>query len=140
MEHLDFRKLEDVDDDIFAYLMEKVKGVNMLDLNGTDISNESMRLLTRLEYIYELRMKDCTEINDEAIPYINQLSSLRLLHVKDTNITIEGLLKLTNLHQLEDLIFSATEHADISSQLYKLQEQLIGCRLFMNGKPYRIEN
>ena len=46
--HLDLRLFDDFDDDAFAYIMKKVKGINMLDLNETEITNESIKLLTRL--------------------------------------------------------------------------------------------
>jgi hypothetical protein len=35
-DHIDFRSLDDFDDNAFAWLMQNVKGVNMLDLNETD--------------------------------------------------------------------------------------------------------
>lgn len=42
---LDFRSLDDLDDNAFAYLKEKVKGVNKLDLNETEIGNKRRKLL-----------------------------------------------------------------------------------------------
>jgi hypothetical protein len=47
------------DDDGFAYLMEKVKGVDMLDLNETDIGYASIQLLIGLEFVKEIRAKSC---------------------------------------------------------------------------------
>jgi hypothetical protein len=49
--HLSFQMFDDFDDDAFAYIIAKVKGVNMLDLNETEISNNSIRMLTRLEFV-----------------------------------------------------------------------------------------
>lgn len=51
---LDLRRIDDLDDIGFAYIMEGVKGVDMLDLNELEITNESIKLLTGLEYVKEL--------------------------------------------------------------------------------------
>ena len=64
---LDLRPFDDLDDDAFAYIMTKVKGVNMLDLNETEITNESIKLLTRLEYVNELRAKQCRNLDNGCI-------------------------------------------------------------------------
>ena len=108
-EHIDFRSWEDFDDEAFAFVMQNVKGVNMLDLNETDITNDSIRLLTGLEYVHELRAKECRHLDDGCADDLNKLTSLVFLHLKSTNITIDGLLKLTNLSNLKTLMFSADD-------------------------------
>lgn len=65
--HLDLRPFDDFDDDAFAYIMAKVKIVNMLDFNETEITNESIKLLTQLEYVNELRGKGCCHRLDSFI-------------------------------------------------------------------------
>ncbi|HEX4876816.1 MAG TPA: hypothetical protein VFV31_09115 [Chitinophagaceae bacterium] len=138
--HLDLRPLSEMDDEAFAFIMEKVKGVNMLDLNETQISNESINYLTRLEYVNELRARGCHNLNDGCIPYLNKLRSLTFLHLKYTGITISGLLQLTGLTNLKELMFSADEEGDITEQMLQLKQQLPGCAFVVNAKPWIFED
>jgi hypothetical protein len=135
-DHIDFRSLDDFDDDAFAWLMQNVKGVNMLDLNETDISNDSISLLGKLEYVKELRAKGCHNLNNDCVDDLNKLTSLVFLHLKNTNITIDGLLKLKNLSNLKTLMFSADDPVSIKEKLLQLKTMLPGCELVINSKPY----
>lgn len=135
-DHIDFRSLDDFDDDAFAWLMQNVKGVNMLDLNETDISNESISLLVNLEYVKELRAKECHNLNNDCVEDLNKLTSLVFLHLKSTNITIDGLLKLKDLSRLKTLMFSADDTISIKEKLLQLKNMLPGCELVINSKRY----
>src|SRR6187399_1195593 len=91
-DHLDLRFIDDLDDAGFAYIMARVKGVNMLDLNETEITNESIKVLTGLEYVKELRAKGC-RLDDDCIHDLNKITNLEFLHLKNTAVTIDGLLQ-----------------------------------------------
>lgn len=132
--HLDFRGLDDFDDDGFAYLMEKVKGVDMLDLNETGISNESIKLLIQLEYVKEIRAKGCHGLDNDCIPYLSQIPSLEFLHLKYTGITIDGLLRLSGLPHLKILMFSDDNPENIGQKLPELKKLLPDCEIVVNGK------
>jgi hypothetical protein len=134
--HLDLRPFDDLDDNAFAYIMEKVKGVNMLDLNETEITNESIKLLTRLEYVNELRAKECCNIDNGCIADLNKLSNLVFLHVKSTAITIDGLLQLNNLTGLKELMFSADDVESIKEKMLQLKTLLPGCSFTVNSKSW----
>lgn len=134
--HLDLRPFDDLDDDAFAYIMEKVKGVNMLDLNETEITNESINLLTRLEYVNELRAKACRNLDNGCITDLNKLTNLVFLHLKNTAITIDGLLQLNNLPNLKELMFSADDVESIEEKMLQLKALLPGCEFTINSKPY----
>ncbi|GAB3220352.1 hypothetical protein J0A67_05710 [Algoriphagus aestuariicola] len=133
--HLDFRRFDDFDDDAFAYLMEKVKGVNMLDLNETDISNESIALLPRMEYVKEIRAKSCKNLDDGCVPFLNQIKSLEFLHLRYSGVTIDGLLQLTDQAQLKTLMFSEDDPENIVEKLAQLRKLLPACELVINGQP-----
>jgi hypothetical protein len=138
--HLDFRRSDDLDDEGLAYLMTDVKGVDMLDLNETDISNESIKLLTGLEYVKELRAKDCRYLDNDCVENLNQMPSLEFLHFKNTAITIDGLLHLTNLPYLKVLMFSATDTESIKEKMVQLKNQLPNCDFTVNSKPWIFED
>ena len=88
--HLDFRSLEDFDDEAFAYVMMNAKGVNMLNLNESDITNESIQLFTRLEYVNQIRFKGCHLLNNDCVIHLNKLTTLRILDLVGTVVTIDG--------------------------------------------------
>ena len=116
--------------------MQNVKGVNMLDLNETDITNESIALLTGLEYVKELRAKECHHLDNDCVDDLNKLTSLVFLHLKSTNITVDGLLRLKNLPDLKTLMFSADDVAAIKEKLLQLKTMLPHCEIVINSKPY----
>lgn len=134
--HLDLRCIDDMDDDLFAYYMTNVRGVNMLDLNETDITKESIRLLTRLEYVKELVLKDCQYLDNDCVEYLNELPELVFLHVKHTEVTIDGLLQLTRLTKLKELMFSAENIESFEEKMIQLKDLFPDCRFVVNSKPY----
>ena len=137
---LDLRRIDDLDDIGFAYIMEGVKGVNMLDLNETEITNESIKLLTTLEYVTELRAKGMYGLTDECAEDLNRIKGLELLHVKNTLITIDGLLKLTDQQQLKKILFSATDVEAIKEKMLQLKAMHPVCEFGIDGKPYYFDN
>lgn len=138
--HLDFRRIGDVDDEGLAYLLTSVKGVNMLDLNETDITNESIKLLTGLEYVNELRLKGIDALDNRCIAYLNKLTNLTFLHVNHTGITIDGLLQLNNLKALRTLLFSANDIDSIHTKILQLHQLLPECELVINSTPQYFES
>ena len=133
---LDFRPLSELDDEGFSYLMGKVRGVNMLDLNETDIGNDSIRLLTGLEYVKELRIKGCRQLDNDCVRFLNQIHGLEFLHVKNTAITIDGLLQMAPSANFRTLLFSADDPDQIAEKIDRLQQMLPQCELVVNGKPH----
>ena len=134
--HLDLRHIDDLDDEGFAYLIAPVKGVYMLDLNETGITNESIRLISTLEYVKELRIKGCHQVDDACAADLDKITSLEFLHVKDTAVTIDGLLKLTSLTSLKKILFSADDVEAIKEKMLQLKTMLPGCDFVINSKPY----
>lgn len=137
--HLDFRGIDDLDDEGLAYLLTNVKGVDMLDLNETDITNESIKLLTGLEYLKELRIKGC-RLDNACIIDLNKITSLELLHLKNTTITIDGILQLKALTNLKTLLFSADDVEAIKEKMLQLKAILPACEYVIDGKSYYYDN
>ena len=137
--HLDLRRIDDLDDEGFAYYMTHVRGVNMLDLNETEITNESIKLLTGLEYVKELCVKGCW-LNDACVPDLNKITSLELLHLKNTAVTIDGILQLNALTNLKTLLFSADDLEAIKEKLLQLKAIHPACEFVIDGRPYYFDN
>jgi hypothetical protein len=135
-QHLDFRGITDLEDEGLAYLLTHVKGIKMLDLNEADITNASITLLTKMEYLNELRLKECTEIDNNCIADLNKITSLQFLHVKNTGITIDGLLQLNALTKLTEILFSEEDTVAIKDKMLLLKDMLPDCKFVINSIPY----
>ena len=136
VDHIDFRFFDDFNDEAFAFLMKNVKGVNMLDLNETNITNESIEFLTKLEYVNEIRARQCENLTDDCTEDLNKLTSLTFLHLRSTAITIDGLLNLKNLTHLKTLLFSADDIFAIKKKLRDLKLLHLPCEMVIDSKPY----
>lgn len=136
--HLDLRPIDDLDDAAFAYILTGVgaKGINMLDLNETEITNESIRLLAGLQYVKELRAKGCRRLDNGCIPYLDQVRELEFLHLNGTGVTIDGLLQLRLLTTLKTLLFYDNNPEAIREKMLQLRELLPGCEFIVNSRPY----
>lgn len=133
--HLDLRRFWELDDEGLAYLLTNVKGVDMLDFNEAEITNEGIRTLTKLEYVKELRLKDCRHLDNGCIESLNKLSSLVFLRLKNTKVTIDGLLQLNNLPELKTLMF--TSEVEIPEEkMRRLRAILPACEFVVNGQTY----
>jgi hypothetical protein len=138
--HFDLRPISDLDDEGFAYMLTNIKGINMLDLNETEITNASIALLTSLEYVNELRIKGCIDIDNNCIADLNKLTSLQFLHVKNTGITIDGILQLDALKKLTTLLFSVEDNENIEAKMQLLKNIFPNCEFIVNSVPYSFDD
>ncbi len=133
---LDLRAVDELTDEAFAYVMPNVKGVNMLDLNEAEIGNESMELLTKLEYVKELRIKGCRSIDNGCIDSLNKIKELEFIHARYTGITIDGLLRLTGHPNMKTLMFSNDTGEDLREKMLQLKAIMPGCEFIIDAKRY----
>ena len=135
-EHLDLRPFADLDDDGLAFLLQRVRGVQQLDLLEAAISNQSIRLLSTLDYVQELRLKDCYGVDDQCACDLGRIRKIQLLHLRFTSITLEGLLKTEAVPGLEELHFSAPDGAMTPEKIQALRQLFPACKFFVNGRPF----
>ena len=100
--YLSFRS-SDITDEEIGFLVNRITSIEQLDLDDAYITKEAIKHLTRLKHIGELRLKGCTELYDDCVPYLVQLKCLKLLHLVGTNITLGGLINMQYLADLEKL-------------------------------------
>lgn len=139
-DHIDFRGIPDINDESLVYFLTDINGINMLDLNETEITNDSIMFLSNLEYVNELRLKGCIEIDDDCISHLNKMTSLQFLHIKDTGITIEGVLQLNALTNLRELLFSVNDIVAVKNKMLLLLQVLPNCNFTVNSVPYVFKN
>ena len=135
-DNLDFRGIPELNDEGLAYFLTDIKGINMLDLNETEITNDAIAILTKLEYVNELRLKGCLEIDNYCISHLNKMTSLRFLYIKDTAITIDGILQLNGLTNLTQLLFSADDTTVLKDKMLLIHKMLPNCNFAVNSIPY----
>ncbi|MBC7418265.1 MAG: hypothetical protein H7325_08935, partial [Pedobacter sp.] len=137
-EHLSFRS-SDITDEEIGFLTGRVTSINMLDLDDAYITVETIKHLTRLEHLGELRLKGCTELYNDCVPYLNKIKGLQLLHLVGTNITIDGLVNMNTLTDLKKLFISADTKKDIALQMQRLKKELPACEFYVNYQLYEFE-
>ncbi|WP_316842719.1 hypothetical protein [Pedobacter gandavensis] len=126
-----------VDDEGIAKMITAVLSVYQLDLDGTDITNEAIRLLSKLEYVTELRLKECQGIDDGCVPDLYQIKGLELLHLGGTAITVPALIENGPFKDLKQLFIS-----DDTDDKQALEELAIllpkDCELIVNHKLFEL--
>jgi hypothetical protein len=58
-----------------------------LDLGGTRVSSKGIELLSRLPAVSKLVLWKAERVDDSAVPYLNAMTRLAYLDVKDTKIS-----------------------------------------------------
>ena len=65
-----------------------------LRLNGTAVSGRGLERLKGLQTLERLHLQGCKRIGDSAVPVIGALTRLKLVDVKDTALTADGVAQL----------------------------------------------
>lgn len=95
-----------------AQRMKVFDRVVVVDLKGTEITDDSLRHLsgmTNLEWLLDLRE---TQITDDGLHYLSGLTTLDHLVLSDTQITGDGLRHLSGMTGLESLYLDNMQITD----------------------------
>ena len=117
-------------------MVSRIASINMLDLDDAYITIKAVEHLTVLEHLAELRLKGCTELYNDCVPYLNKIKGLALLHLVGTHITIEGLVNMNTLIRLKKLFISVDPKQDITLQMQRLKKELPACDFYVNYQLY----
>ena len=84
-------------DEALGYVaqLRRPDAVTLLDLSGTEVTDEGLAHLEKLTGLKTLDLTD-TEITDEGLKHLEHLAELRDLRVGETQITGEGLIALVD--------------------------------------------
>ena len=83
--------------------LAKLVHLRVLDLSGTPVSDDALRVLASLPELRELRLGLAAKINDGAIPSLLELKQLRFLYISGSGITAAGVSQLRKSGQIEKL-------------------------------------
>ncbi|MCM8570007.1 hypothetical protein NE848_11495 [Gramella jeungdoensis] len=133
MDHLNLRD-ENFTNEELCYITSRIRRIDRLDLDNNPIDDEGLVCLENLEYIRELRLKSMN-ITDASVESLCEMQDLELLHLGSTKVSCEGVRKLSPLKNLKTLIVSPPEIGE--SSLNYFLEEVPGCELIINYKPYR---
>ncbi|WP_316770166.1 hypothetical protein [Pedobacter frigiditerrae] len=118
VEQVRFRLYDHVDDDHLIRMVQGIKSVGQLDLDETDITNEGIAELVKLDYITELRLKGCHDITNEAMSFICDIKGLELLHLIGTSITTAGFQQIGKLTSLKKMLIRADRDDPLLEEIY----------------------
>lgn len=127
-------RTSDIDDEGIEVMVKRITSIEILDLDETNITGESVKLLTRLEGLKELRLKGNSTIGNECVEYLSTMKNLELLHLGGTSVTVDAVSKLASLQNLKLLLLSAADNENVQEKLFELAVALPNCRFIVNYK------
>jgi Leucine-rich repeat (LRR) protein len=124
----------EVDDQFLFYLTSRVPTIHGIYLKFTNVTNEGVKHISKIQNLLELTLREHNDITKECIPYLNKLVDLEYLDILKTKISLEDLPALSNLQNLKELYVSSenTEKEYILEQIINLKEILPNCIVYVN--------
>ncbi|MCA9015166.1 MAG: hypothetical protein KDA77_07520, partial [Planctomycetaceae bacterium] len=86
----------------------KVASLENLDLRNCALNNKAISHLTGLSNLKALRLSGNSDIDDDALADINQLTNLKALMLDFLWVSGDGISQLKNLNKLEELYLAKT--------------------------------
>jgi len=85
----------------------RIRSLEDLDVGGTDVTDEGLRLLRGLDHLEWLRLRE-TRITDRGMAYLGRLNSLKYLDLSGCDVTDNGVKELKHLPSLKLLRLTGT--------------------------------
>ena len=120
-----------IDHDLVA--IGQVESLELLDLDLTDITDDGLQHLSTLTNLSELRLKDNGQLTDDCVDYLLHLENLKLIHIANTSITINGLKKMVSHLNLETIIIDSDFNNDID-ELLRITEKYPKLTIIFKGR------
>ncbi|NCP91291.1 MAG: hypothetical protein GW827_13895 [Flavobacteriales bacterium] len=123
----------DLDDDYLFYLTSRVPIIRAFDLENTNITDEGIKLISKVKHVEKLELKDSRQITKNCLPYINTLKELVLLNLMKTSITLNDVMLLNELHNLKELYISSDKDEDYHfEKIMQIKDILPNCIVYVN--------
>ena len=111
----------------------QVKSLELLDLDLTNITDDGLQHLSSLTNLGELRLKDNPQLTDDCVDYLINLENLKLIHIANTSITINGLKKMVSHLDLETIIIDSDFNNNID-ELLRITEKYPKLTIIFKGR------
>jgi hypothetical protein len=127
-----------VTDEEMGFLVKRIKRIDMLDLHETTITNAGIAHLVKLESLQELRLKSNKEIDNGCMVFLNQIPTLEFLHLRYTNVNVDGLKAIPALVNLKTVLLSDEVNSEetILEKMQSITAALPDCEFWVNGKGF----
>jgi hypothetical protein len=109
------------------------RGIENLNLQDTEITNDGLKYLQNLKLLKYLRLKENSQLTDDCIPHLLELDYLHNLQIQETSITENGLKKLTALQYLEMLVIHVFDNNYTFEGLLQISHELPDCEILAKG-------
>ncbi|MCA9072262.1 MAG: leucine-rich repeat domain-containing protein [Planctomycetaceae bacterium] len=91
---------------------ESAEKLTKLDLSGSQVKSDGLKVLPQFKNIVELNLGDVKGLQDSDLLFVGQLPNLEVLVLQSTPITDNGLSHLTSLKKLKSLNLQRTGISD----------------------------
>ena len=121
------------DDEYITMLLAKVSVINCIYLKETLVTDEGVKLISKLKQLKRLTLMKHENITKDCLPYLNKLTDLEYLDIWRTKICLEDLAALKDLKKLKELYVSAEENEErelVLEKIIKAEETLPGCKIY----------
>lgn len=109
------------------------RGIENLNLQDTEITNDGLKYLQNLTLLKYLRLKENSQLTDDCIPHLIELDYLQNLQIQETSITENGLKKLTVLQRLDMLVIDVYNNNYTFDGLLQISRELPDCEILAKG-------
>eukprot|EP00210_Caulerpa_lentillifera_P005123 g4895.t1 len=99
-----------------TWMLSRLKELKLLDLGGTQISDENLRSIAPLTKLETLRLWD-TRTGDKGLECISNLTRLRSLSLQDTCASDQGMHFVARFKHLTSLNLDRTEIGDVGVRI-----------------------
>lgn len=134
-----FKAIDSEMDDLFLFfLTSRIKIIKELYFKFTLITDEGVQLISTIQNLRRLTLREHKNITNESIPYINKLVDLEYLDILKTEITLEDIPGLCNLQKLKELYITSDnlDEEYLLQHVMEMKELLPNCILYINYKCY----
>ncbi len=103
-----------VDADVLTRCVLPLKELRVLDLAGSPIDDEAMKLFSSFEYLGSLHVGYNQQWKGPGLAYLKRIPSLRILHLDASAVDDAGLKNLAGTDQIRELMLQKTAVSDDS--------------------------
>lgn len=122
----------------FFYHTSRVPIIRAFDLENTNITDEGIKLISKVKHVEKLELKDSRQITKNCLLYINSLKELELLNLMKTSITLKDVMVLKDLQNLKALYMSSDKDDDYNlEKIIQMKDILPHCIVYVNYEMFK---
>jgi hypothetical protein len=120
-------------DDKGLSIVCEIPGIENLNLQGTEITNDGLSKLKKLPLLKDLRLKENSQLTNSCIPHLKQIRILECLQIQETSIDQKGINSLVGMPSLNWIVLSLDDENFNYEELLKLSLAIPDCEILAKG-------